>query len=283
MIDGELGAFLRSRREATNPGDVGLPPGSRRRTPGLRRAELATLAGISVDYLIRIEQGRDQHPSTQVLAALADALRLGPADRDHLQQLAMVSHGTQLLCAAARGTRGVRPSVHAILDALGATPAVVLDHRTELLAWNEGYDRLTRPVGLLDDSPPNLVWYTFTDPRARSVYPDWPDVADELVAVLHQRRQGDPDTDTFAARLAEAAGTEFTTRWSRRPVHDARTGVRALEHPQVGQLRLAAETLDLANHDRCQLVVHLPADATTATGLNQLAGHQPGMLRSVGD
>jgi transcriptional regulator with XRE-family HTH domain len=110
-MDGELGAFLRSRREAVNPADVGLPVGPRRRTPGLRRAELATLAGVSIDYLIRLEQGRDTHPSAQVLAALGEALRLGEDDLEHLRVLAVISHGTDLCPAARAAARTVRPGV----------------------------------------------------------------------------------------------------------------------------------------------------------------------------
>lgn len=281
-MDGELGAFLRNRREATPPGEVGLPAGPRRRTPGLRRAELATLAGISVEYLTRLEQGRDEHPSTQVLAALADALRLDRADREHLQALSVVGHGTELCAGAPSTGPTLRPTVHGILDALGATPAVVLNHLSDLLAWSEGYERLARPLGMLDRSPPNLIWFTLTDPRARSLYLDWHDVADEQVALLHQQRHGDADTDSFAARLADTAGVPFTDRWARRPVRDSRTGVRAVDHPEVGLLRLAFETLDLPQHDRHQLVIYLPADAATATGLDRIVGHEPGVLRSVG-
>lgn len=134
-MEGELGSFLRSRREAVSPAEVGLPEGPRRRTPGLRRAELATLAGVSVDYLIRLEQGRDTHPSTQVLAALAEALRLSDDDREYLWSLAVISNGgTELCCPQAKATaRTVRPTVQAILDqldrAMGAPPDRGQAHR----------------------------------------------------------------------------------------------------------------------------------------------------------
>ncbi|WP_199431969.1 helix-turn-helix transcriptional regulator [Qaidamihabitans albus] len=285
MIEGELGAFLRSRREAVKPADVGLPAGSRRRTPGLRRAELATLAGISVDYLTRLEQGRDTRPSTQVLAALAEVLRLSDDELNHLQELATVSNGTELLCAQSRDalviTRDVRPTVYAVLRQLEPAPAVVMNHLTDLLAWNDGYDRLARPLGVLDAERPNLLSFTFTDERAPAAYPGWEEVADDQVATLHELRHGDAGADTLAARLAEAAGNAFTHRWRRRPVGARRTGHLALGHPVAGALRLTFETLDLAGPGRQRLVVYLPADAPTSTGLDLLTGRRPGGLRSV--
>lgn len=283
MIDGELGSFLRNRREAVTPAEVGLPTGPRRRTPGLRRSELATLAGVSVDYLVRLEQGRDTHPSVQVLGALAQALLLSAEDVDHLQTLAMISNGTELCPQPQPTARTVRPTVHAMLEQLEPAPAVVLNHLADLLAWTEGYDRLARPVGILDGDEPNLLRFTFTDERARAAYPDWEDIADEQVANLGTELcRPEDDARTFAARLARTAGTDFTTRWERRPVARKRTGVKALAHPEVGLLRLAFETLELPDPDRQLLVIYLPADAATAAGLDRLADHKPGGLRSVG-
>lgn len=157
----------------------------------------------------------------------------------------------------------------------------MLNHLADLLAWTEGYDRLARPLGILDGDEPNLVWFTFADDRARVAYPDWADIADEQVASLMELRQCDTNTDTLAARLAQAAGSEFTDRWERRPVGRKRTGIRAISHPAVGVLRLAFETLGLPDADRQRLVVYLPADAATTAGLDRLAGRQPGGLRSV--
>jgi len=247
----------------------------------LRRAALATLAGVRVDYLIRLEQGRDIHPSTQVLGALAAALRFDDDDRDHLQALAVISNGTELCPQTTAAARAVRPTVQAMLDQLEPAPAFVLNHLADLLAWTEGYDRLARPLGILDGDEPNLAWFTFVDDRARVAYPDWADIADEQVASLMELRQCDTNTDTLAARLAQAAGSEFTDRWERRPVGRKRTGIRAISHPAVGVLRLAFETLGLPDADRQRLVVYLPADAATTAGLDRLAGRQPGGLRSV--
>lgn len=280
MIDGELGQFLRSRREAVQPADVGLPLGGRRQTPGLRRSELATLAGVSVEYLIRLEQGRDTHPSMQVLAAIAQALRLTDTDRDHLHQLATVSAGTEL-CAHTRPApaRTVRPAAQRVLDALDPTPAVIVNHLADLLAWNTGYNALARPTGILDSENPNLLRYVLTDSRARQVFPDWDTVADEQVAYLHAYRRGDPAATTLAEQLAAAAGDAFTARWQRRPLTAGRTGLHALTHPTVGSLMLNYETLELSDHDYQRILLYLPADAATASRLDDLIGRRPGQLR----
>lgn len=282
VIDGELGLFLRSRREAVTPAQVGLPEGPRRRTPGLRRAELATLAGVSVDYLIRLEQGRDTHPSMQVLGALAEALRLRDDDLLHLQTLATISNGTELCPQARAAARVVRPAVRAVLDQLEPAPAVVINHVSDLLAWTEGYDRLARPVGILDGDEPNLMWFTFADQRARTAFPDWDDIADEQVANLRAEvREPGGDAYHFADRLALAAGAGFSDRWERRAVAAKRSGVKRLAHPEVGLLRLGFETLELSDPDRQRLVVSLPADAATSAALDRLAGRQSSGLRSV--
>lgn len=281
MVEGELGAFLRSRREATSPESVGLPAGSRRRTPGLRRAELATLAGVSVDYLIRIEQGRDTNPSPQVLGALAGVLGLSEDEMTHLRHLVVAGQGPELCPGLRPAAQEVRPTVRTLLDRMEPTPAVVLNHLSDLLAWTDGYAALAGPLGILEATRPNLVAYTFTDERARRAYPDWDDVALQMAASLHaeQRAPGD-DARTFADHLRAEAG--FEERWEACAVAPLRTGIQAIDHPDVGVLRLAFEVLDLPDADRQRLVAYLPADEATATGLDRLAGRSPGRLRAVG-
>jgi transcriptional regulator with XRE-family HTH domain len=281
VIDGELGAFLRTRRESVRPTDVGLPVGSRRRAPGLRRAELATLAGISVDYLIRLEQGRDRHPSTQVLAAIARALRLGSEDLHHLHELSVVSQGTELLCPQARASRLVRPTIRRLLELLEPAPAYVVNHLGAVLAWTDTFDHLARPLGLLDDDEPNTVWFTFTDSRARTAFVDWEVVADDEAARLHEYRQGDPAADELAHRLSQTAGATFAERWERLPVGARRHGARTIHHPTVGALNLAFETLRMPDNDRQHLVIYLPDDPATIARIDQLSGRQPGSLRAV--
>ncbi|HET6949136.1 MAG TPA: helix-turn-helix domain-containing protein [Acidimicrobiales bacterium] len=277
----------RCRAEATSPADVGLPTGSRRRTPGLRRAELATLAGISVDYLIRLEQGRDRRPSAQVLAALADALRLGDDDRELLRRFAAHNAGAELCPSAAAPARSVRPTVRALLAGLEPAAAFVLNRLSDLLAWTDGYARIAGPLGVLDGpdgEAPNLVRYTFADPRARIAYPDWDAIADEQVANLRAAVRPDvPRDHDLVTHLAAAGGADFTDRWAARPVVRKRTGTKRVAHPEVGELRLAFETLQLADADDQRLVVYLPGDEATAAALDRLAGRHPGALRAVVD
>jgi transcriptional regulator with XRE-family HTH domain len=283
VSNNELGSFLRSRREGLTPGEVGLPDSRRRRTPGLRRAELATLAGVSVEYLTRLEQGRDRHPSPQVLGALADALRLSADERVHLRLVAKAAGGDgQYLCAAAAApAQSVRPAVQALLDRLEPSPVVLLNRLSDVLAFTTGYARLAGPVGLLDAEPASLVRFVFTDARARTAYPDWDRIADEQVASLKlDSYRADPHTAELADELTITAGAPFTDRLQAPPVLPARTGVERLVPPDAGELRLAYETLELPADDQ-RLVVYLPADDATSAALDRLTGRRPGTLRAV--
>lgn len=283
MSTNELGLFLRVRREAVTPADVGLPTGSRRRTPGLRRAELATLAGVSVEYVTRLEQGRDRHPSPEVVGALSDALRLTTTDRVHLHRLVKgADPGFSCTGGARRPALTVRPTVQALLDRLEPAPAVVLNRLTEVVARTSGYERLMRPVGLLDGDRPTLARFVLTDPRARTAYPDWERVADENVAALKQGPgRADPHVAALLDDLAAACGAELTDRLERLAGPRPATGVARLVHPEAGPLRLAYETLELPAEDDQRLVVHLPADDATAAALDRLTGKRPGALRAV--
>jgi len=275
MSDNELGAFLRARREAVAPEEVGLPSGTRRRTPGLRRAELATLAGVSIDYLTRLEQGRDRNPSPQVLGALGDTLRLSPAERLLLVRLAKTAGG--YICAGSTApVVEVRPTVRALLDRLEPSPALVRNRLTDVLAFTDGYARLVGPLGILDARPANLARFVFTDPRARSAYPNWDHIADELVAHLKfDSHRADPHTRELVAELTILAGAPFTRRWQASPIAlPNRTGMNPLHHPEIGDLLLAFESLELPDADEGQLVVYLPADDATAAALDQLARRQ---------
>ncbi|MES4902818.1 MULTISPECIES: helix-turn-helix transcriptional regulator [unclassified Streptomyces] len=282
MSDNELGMFLRLRREAVSPAEVGLPVGPRRRTPGLRRAELATLAGVSVEYVTRLEQGRDRRPSAQVISALADALRLTPAERVHLHRLTKGAEPGFSCMGGADPVRTVRPTVRALLDRLEPAPAVLLNRLSEILAHTAGYERLAGPVGLLDGSPPNLARFVFTDPRARTAYPDWARVADEQVAALKQGPfRADAHIARFADELTVTTGEAFTERVATLPGLPRSNGVTRLCHPEVGELRLAYETLELPADDDQRLIVHLPADDATSAALDRLTGRHPGALRAV--
>ncbi|QXJ20635.1 helix-turn-helix domain-containing protein [Actinomadura graeca] len=269
MSANELGAFLRASREAVTPAQVGLPEGGRRRTPGLRRAELATLAGLSVEYLSRLEQGRDRRPSAAVLGALADALRMSPDERLHLRILS--KSGDDAGCCAPPAD-AVRPTVRAVLERLEPAPAILVNRLCDILAWTDGYASLTGPAGALDTRPPNLVRYLFTDPRAKAAYPDWDRVADERVALLRAgSAAADPHLANLADELAVTAGVPFRDRAKAPPRLPARTGVERFVHPDAGEIRLAYETLDLSVSGDQRLVVYLPADDAASAALGRLA------------
>ena len=275
----ELGALLRAYREAVAPQDVGLPRGTRRRTPGLRRSELATLAGVSVEYLTRLEQGRDKHPSPEILGALADALRL-PSDERFL--LLRASKGTGGACTTEPPAGSVRPPVRAFLDRLEPSPAVLLNRVGDVLAATRTYRRLLEPFGLFDDGHPNLMRFVLTEPRARQAYPDWGHVADRQVAALRMESlPGDPHVAELAEAMSVLAGAEFSTRFAAPLPTRYRTATERMRHPEAGDLRLDVETLALPDADGQRLVVHLPADEATSDALDRLAGRRPGALRAV--
>ncbi|MET8213108.1 helix-turn-helix domain-containing protein [Streptomyces sp. NPDC005373] len=282
MNDNELGTFLRTHREALTPAEAGLPAGFRRRTPGLRRAELATLSGISVEYLTRLEQGRDRNPSPKVLAALGDILQLSMADRLLLHRLTREHGDDKHLCqtVTAPPERTVRPTLRALLENLEPAPAVLLNRMGDIVAWTQGYERYARPLGLLDGDPPNMVRYLFTDDRSRAVFPGWDRLADEQVAHLRSEASlHDPHVAALADELT-AAGAPFSDRLAAAPALPSRFGLEVVEHPQAGRLRLSFETLVLADEGR-RLVVHMPADEATAIALDRLNGRRPGALRAV--
>jgi len=282
MADNLLGSFIRSRRESITPADVGLPEGGRRRTPGLRRSELATIAGVSVDYLIRLEQGRDRNPSGSVVVALADALRLGDEDRMHLKRLAAVSSHPEFCPAYEPPSTDVRPTVRAVLDRLDPSPAIVLNQLSDVLAWTDGYEAIGGPVGVLDADRPNLARYVFGDRRARRFYPDWHQVADQQVANLRSWFLHDhPELETLVAELSEIGGDEFGRRWNARPVARKTTGVKRIDHPEAGELRLQFETMELSDDAGQSLVVYLPADEATEAAIDRLTGRFPGSLHAV--
>ena len=280
--------FLRARREQLQPGDVGLPDNGRRRTPGLRREEVATLAGVSIDYLIRLEQGRDTRPSPSVIAALADALRLDDGQRRQLYTLAMISQSGELCPAARPLARAVAPTVVALLQGLGATPAFVVGPTNDVLAWNHAWEWLVRPLGMLDGATPNLARHVFLHPSARTVYPDWLAVADQQVSRLRTASARWGDDHDFAALIDELqTASSFVERWSAFAATEKRRGTTRIVHPDIGELHLNYEVLLLPDDiDEQRLITWLPADEVTATALlgagNQVVPSSPAQLRVIG-
>ncbi|WP_396446055.1 helix-turn-helix transcriptional regulator [Actinomadura sp.] len=264
----QLADFLRRRREAIRPAEVGLADGPRRRTAGLRREEVAMLAGMSVDYVVRLEQGRSSQPSTQLLGALARALRLSDDERDHLFHLA--GHRPP----PADGTaRLARAGLIRMLDLVGDTPALVLSDLGDVLAQNRAAFLLmgdhTRFSG--DDRYPVYRW--FTDPAARAVAP--PEEHErhtrQLVADLRAtagRRSGDPAVTGLVDRLL-AASAEFRRRWTEHEVAVRRADRKTFLHPRVGRMLMDCETL-VTPDQRQQLLVLTPADAESGERLELL-------------
>ncbi|MGY0503544.1 helix-turn-helix transcriptional regulator [Nocardia sp. FBN12] len=272
-----LGNFIRAKRDSIQPESLGLPERGRRRSPGLRRLELATGAGISVEYLTRIEQGRDRNPSPTVVNSLAEALGLDPSERNHLRYLAKITGGE---CAVqirpVPPSRQVRPSVLRTLRLLEPGVAIVTNRLGDILARTSGFQSVTRGTGLLDVAQPNLNRYLFTDPRARSFFVDWDDVADEQAFDLWQAPSLE-NLEWLTAELAPIAGPEFTGRLYSRVI--PRRGTLRLSHPDGHQLRLVRETLELAS-DTQQLVVFLPADDQTTEAIAELQHESHDPLRS---
>ncbi|MFF1568074.1 helix-turn-helix domain-containing protein [Streptomyces sp. NPDC058293] len=273
-----LGDFIRAKRDSTQPESLGLPDRGRRRSPGLRRLDLAARAGISVEYLTRIEQGRDRNPSVAVMNALADALSLDPPERNHLRYLAKITGGE---CSAhtrpAPPRRDVRPSVLETLRLLEPGIAMVTNRLGDILAHTSGYESVTSGTGLLDAHTPNLTHYLFTDPRARTFFADWDDVADEQVFDLWLAPSIE-NSEWFTSELAPIASPDFTRRLNRHVV--PQRGALRLNHPSGCELRLLRETLELSS-DAQQLVVFLPADERTAQAVDQLRRLSPSRLRAI--
>jgi len=266
-----LAAFLRARRERTLPRDVGLPVNGRRRTPGLRREEVATLAGVSVDYLVRLEQGRDGHPSGEVLVALADAMRMTEDERAHLYKLGAISNGAAMCPASTPLVREVAPTVTTLLAGLHPTPAFVLGPAGDVLAWNDAWAAVAGPIGLLDEARPNIARYVFLDPRSRDAFPAWRTQADEQVGRLRRtatRWHEDEDLLALVAELRTAP--EFDVRWAAHPIDEKRRGGKQITHPTAGDLDLLVEVLAITDDTEQVLVTWLPADDVTAARLDGL-------------
>jgi transcriptional regulator with XRE-family HTH domain len=253
----QLAEFLRSRRSRVQPGEVGLNAGARRRTPGLRREEVARLAGISVDYYTRLEQARGPHPSRQVLAALARALRLAEDERKHLYHLA-----GDVPDPATGPHRDVPLGVLHLLDRLDDTPAYVIDCKYDVLAWNHMAVALLGDFGALPEPDRNIVWQAFCGPRRvdRHPGPEVDEFAEQCVADLRAASAGfpqDPGIEHLLDRL-RANSPDFVRRWERHWVGVRRGTTKHLHHPVVGELELECELLDIADRGQ-RLVIYTAA------------------------
>jgi len=242
----DIAEFLTSRRARITPEQVGLPTYGRRRVPGLRREEVASLAGVSIDYYKRLERGNVSGVSDSVLEALARALQLDDAERAHLFDLARAANPTAAPHRRRPAPQRIRPVVQRILDSIGA-PAVVRNTRVDYLAANQLGRALYAPLFESREQPANSARFTFLDPAAADFYADWERVATDLVAHLRSEAGRNPYDRGLSDLVGELStrSDEFRTRWAAHNVRFHRTGTKRLHHPVVGDLELSYETMEL--------------------------------------
>ena len=242
----EIREFLASRRAKVTPEQVGLPAGGgKRRVPGLRREEVAVLAGVSTDWYTRLEKGHINGVSADVLDAVARALHLDEAERTHLFNLARAARPDRT--PRRRGRSRVRPSVQRILDSMVTTPAFVRNGRLDLLAINALGRALFSPAFEDPTRPANLARFNFLDPAAADFYPDWNNSANTTVALLRTEAGRDPHNKDLADLIGELAtrSDAFRVRWAAHDVRLHRSGVKHFHHPVVGTVELSFEAMDL--------------------------------------
>jgi transcriptional regulator with XRE-family HTH domain len=266
--------FLASRRARITPQQAGLPAyGGNRRVPGLRREEVALLAGVSVDYYTRLERGNLGGVSENVLDALAHALQLDDAERAHLFDLARAADTTTHARRRPMQQR-VRPSVQRILDAISDAPAYARNGRRDVLAANRLGYALYSEMYVDPARPVNVARFVFLNPRARTFFLDWESAANDTVAILRIEAGRTPYDRGLSDLVGELSlhSEEFRTRWAAHNVRFHRTGLKDIHHPVVGDLHLMFEAMDLTADAGLSLVVYVAEPASTSQdGLNLLA------------
>ncbi len=266
--------FLTTRRAKITPQRAGLPLyGRQRRVSGLRREEVALLAGISVEYYTRLERGNARGVSDEVLEAVSRALQLDEAEHEHLLDLARMANAERVPPRSATGER-VRPSIQRVVDALTGIPAFVQNGRLDILYANGLAAALY--ADMLHDSirPPNSARFLFLDPRARTLYVDWDSVARDIVATL----RGTAGRNPYDRALSDLIGVlstrseEFRVRWASHDVRFHRSGTKRFRHPLVGDLTLAFESLELPADPSLTLVTYSAEPGSPSeTALTELA------------
>ncbi|MDH6578143.1 helix-turn-helix transcriptional regulator [Kitasatospora sp. MAP5-34] len=263
-----LSDFLRTRRARLNLRDVALPDfGGTRRVAGLRREEIAQLAGVSVDYYTRMEQGRVANPSDTVLDALARALRLNDEETRHLHRLARPQHTTRPTRRPQPRRQVVRPMLQRLLDELKDVPALVIGRHLDILACNPAACALFGDYTAMDPAERNIAWITFLDPASRALYADWSSCARENVAYLHlEAGRNQPADPRLAHLIGELSmkSADFRRWWAEHPVQDKTSGIKRFHHPVVGDLELTYETLRVAD-DPDQALITYAAQPDTSS------------------
>jgi transcriptional regulator with XRE-family HTH domain len=270
----DVGEFLASRRAKISPQQAGLATYGRRRVPGLRREEVAMLAGVSTDYYAKLERGNLAGVSDGVVEAIAGALRLDEAEHAHLRDLVATANATPNARKTPAPPRTVRPGVQRILDGMTGVPAFVRNARLDVLAINKlgvalyspAFDDPTRPV--------NLARFNFLDPRSRDFYPDWDDAANTAVALLRTeagRNPYDRGLTDLVGELVTRSDT-FRNRWAAHNVRLHRSGIKHFRHPAVGELDLSFEAMELSADTGLTLTAYTAEPGTpSADGLQLLA------------
>lgn len=252
----ELGQFLRSRRERISPEQIGLPKGSRRRTPGLRRAEVALLAGVSVEWYTWLEQGRDINVSVQVIDSIAKALQLDANERKHLYLLAL-----QQLPTDENSTKRISPSLQHFLDLQKMIPAYITDQRLNIVAWNKASCYVLGNFDEMSDRERNTVWRAFTCPLVRQMLQDhWEDYARRRLAQFrakYARFAGDPWWVEIIEELHQVSPV-FTNWWNQHDVLDYPEGQKVIHHPHVKELAFEHLSFQVCNSPDLIMTINTP-------------------------
>jgi transcriptional regulator with XRE-family HTH domain len=268
----ELSEFLRTRRARLKPEDVGLPDfGRHRRVPGLRREELAQLAGVSVAYYTRLEQGNGRNVSAEVLDAIARALRLTDAEHAHLTHLAKPKQHKK---KPSGQSQHVRVALRQLVDTLDAVPAYVVGRRSEILAWNRMAAALFGDWAELPPQERNWARLVFLSPAYRDLFVDWDAKAADIVGYLRMDAGCHPDDPRLSALVGELSvkSEEFRRLWAAHDVKEKSHGVKRMRHPLVGDLTLSFETFKLPDdHEQSMVVYHAEPGSPSAEALRLLA------------
>ncbi|MEV4095366.1 helix-turn-helix transcriptional regulator [Streptosporangium saharense] len=266
----ELASFLRSRRDRITPEAVGLPPGPRRRTPGLRREEVAMLAGVGVTWYTWLEQGRPINVSVQVLDAISRTLRLDEAEREHLYRLADLPSVPQ-----PPDYGGLEPEVQLILDRLDPLPAVVYNGRYDVLAWNRTYGALFPNIVTAPPATRNALWQIFVARSCCLPMIDREAELPQLVATLRAgfgRHLGEPAWNDFVRALS-AESPEFARMWAAHDVARPGSRTKAFRHCEAGEVRTVSTSLSLAAPQEARMVVYTPVDEEDRERIAWISAH----------
>jgi transcriptional regulator with XRE-family HTH domain len=266
----DLGEFLRTRRMRLTPEQVGLVGGGRRRTPGLRREEVAQLAHVGVSWYTLLEQGRDIRPSQEVLCSIADALRFTPAERQHL--LLLANH--QYVVNTQANDEQVSPALRRVLDALLPIPAFIIGRRWNYLAWNATADLIFRISEPLPPHDYNLVWRMFANPLSPQIHsPKWEMVAQKVIAELRAESVQFANEEWFKRLLSDLlrVSPEFRTWWPRHDVRVITETQKNMQHPLLGRLMFEHTTLQVPMMPELKIMIYTPLPETgTLEKLHQL-------------